>query len=116
MSAVPTLILTRSTVLSARIFLVLLAVGGIYNAIQDKETGLITGLLILACGLLVVAGLYVSTKTAPWKAVVLIVVGALVGSALLWWSLVIPLAGFILVGLVARDVRRTTPMTVQPTG
>lgn len=116
MSAAPTLPLAKSTVWSARIFLVLLAVGGIYNAIQDKQTGLIWGLFILVCGLLVVAGLYVSTKTAPWKAVLLIVVGTLVGSAPLWWSLVVPLAGFVLVGLVARDARHTAPMTVQPTG
>ena len=74
----------------------------IYIPLFDRANWeLIGSIVLLTAGVLVAAGLFAFKRGSPRLAVALVTVGALAGGLFSIWTLVMPIAALILIGLFA---------------
>ena len=89
----------------------------IYVPVFDNANWELTGSLIyLAAAVLVAAGVLAFSRTSPRLAIALVSLGALAGGLFLVWTLVMPIAALVLVGLFARSALRGSPVAAMQAG
>ena len=99
----------------ARIYAVVLVVWAIAYPQLDKVNSQFMGSVFNVVGaVLIAAGLYAFTRTSPWVAAALVTVGALLGTAPIFWAGVTTIAAIALIFLIVRDARRSGSVVVAP--
>jgi uncharacterized membrane protein YphA (DoxX/SURF4 family) len=87
----------------------------IYQPVFDKANSQVIGDAgYLVAAVLVAAGLLTSRRTSPWLSVTLVTLGALVGGAMLVWTLVVPVLALVLIVLVVLNARRGAAVAAKP--
>jgi hypothetical protein len=110
-----TRVMSPYTTWLARIYAVVLVVWAIVYPQLDKVNSELMGSVWNVVGaVLIVAGLYAFTRTSPWVAVALITVGAVLGTAPIFWAGVTTIAAIALIVLIVRDARRSRSVAVAP--
>jgi hypothetical protein len=100
--------LPRYTVWLARILAAGLVIGGVYEAAfgpSDAQRGL-AAVILFAGAVLIAAGLFAFTRTSPWVAVGLVILGAGIPGAMLFWTIALPILGAALIVLFVLGARR----------
>jgi len=109
-SARPTRAMSSSTKWLGWILVAVCLAAAVYLPVFDKANSEWVGSVMLVVGAgLVAAGMFAFGRTAPWLAMALVTVGALLGGVSLIWILLPLIAGIVLIVLFARDSFRSQP-------
>lgn len=104
----PKNVMSTSTALMGWIFAAVLVTAAFVMPVVDKVNNeLLGGVMNVVGALLIAAGLYAFAR-APWVAVALVTLGAMVGSLPILQLLFPPIAIIVLVVLIVRDALHST--------
>ncbi len=76
------------------------------DATEGTNDTLLWLLFTIGGAALLVAGLYAFVRGSAWLGLGLVAAGAIAGSAVLFWSIIVEIAGLIVIVLAAVDARR----------
>ncbi len=111
----PTRVMSPYTLWLARIYAVVLVLWAIVYPLLDKVNAELLGSVFNVVGaVLIVAGLFAFSRTSPWVAATLVILGAMVGTLPIYWAGVTMIAMIALIVLIVRDARRNRSATLAP--